>query len=198
MSLLRNAVIVVLAFLIFFPAPIIAATVQVSWNANTETDLAGYLIYYGTQSGNYTACYDVGNVTSYQLTEVQNGTTCYIAVAAYDTSQNDSELSDEKQVTIPALTQQTAITLLSPVNGSVVTYGTTLKWSGTGFRSYSVRVSKDYGVSWSTIYTGTSTSCTINSLLYSISSGKKVYWYVRGTTTSGQYMKSSIRYFTKK
>jgi hypothetical protein len=104
MRVLRNAVIVVLAFLIFFPAPCNAATLRVSWNANTETDLGGYLIYYGTESGNYIACYDVGKITSYGITGVQSGTTSYIAVAAYDTSQNDSALSAEQHITVPNVT----------------------------------------------------------------------------------------------
>jgi hypothetical protein len=104
MRVLRNAVIVVLAFLTFFPAPSNAATLRVSWNANTETDLGGYLIYYGTQSGNYSACYDVGKITSYGITGVQSGTTIYIAMAAYDTSQNDSALSAEQHITVPNVT----------------------------------------------------------------------------------------------
>jgi beta-lactam-binding protein with PASTA domain len=109
MRLIRNTTIFALSFLILFPAPGITATLRVSWNANAETDLGGYLIYYGTQSGNYSACIDVGKVTSYQLTGVQNGTTCYVAVAAYDTSQNDSALSVEQRVTVPLSTSYTTV-----------------------------------------------------------------------------------------
>jgi hypothetical protein len=105
MRLIRNAVIVVLAFLSLFPTPSNAATLRVSWNANTETDLGGYLIYYGTQSGNYTACYDAGKVTSYGITGVQPGASIYIAMAAYDISQNDSALSAEQHVTVPVTAQ---------------------------------------------------------------------------------------------
>ena len=101
MRLLRNTVIIILAFLTFFPAPSNSATLRVSWNANTDTDLAGYLIYYGTESGNYSACYDVGKITSYGITGVQSGTTIYIAMAAYDTSQNDSALTAEQHITVP-------------------------------------------------------------------------------------------------
>src|SRR5512136_2844242 len=123
-TLLRNTLTIALAFLIFFPAPGIAATLRVSWNANAETDLGGYLIYYGTQPGNYSACFDVGKVTSYQLTGVQSGTTSYIAVAAYDTSQNDSALSAEQRVTVP-VTNQT-VTLPNVVGKTQVSASSTL------------------------------------------------------------------------
>jgi hypothetical protein len=37
-----------------------AATVQ--WNPNPESDIAGYKLSYGTQSGVYTTSIDTGNV----------------------------------------------------------------------------------------------------------------------------------------
>ncbi len=109
MSRQRKAVILFLAFLTFFPVLAVAASLQVSWNANTDADLAGYLVYCGTQSGTYSACYDVGKVTGYQITGVKGGTTYYIALAAYDTSQNDSALSAEKSVTVPVTTQTATV-----------------------------------------------------------------------------------------
>jgi len=194
MSLLRNAVIVVLAFLIVIPVPSIAATLQVNWNANTETDLAGYLIYYGTQSGNYSACYDVGKVTSYQITSVPNGITVYIAMAAYDTSQRDSALSAEQHITVPA--QKASVTLLSPASGIIVSTAPTLKWSGTGITKYTVK--RYTGSTWTTLYTGTGTSCSTSSFWSTIKSGATIYWYVIGTTSSGSTVKTSTRYFKKK
>jgi hypothetical protein len=46
----------------------------------------------------------VGKITSYGITGVQSGTTIYIAMAAYDTSQNDSALSAEQHITVPNVT----------------------------------------------------------------------------------------------
>lgn len=63
-------------------------------DGSTLTDLAGFLVKYGTTSGHYTSSLDVGNVTSSALS-VPAGTTYYIAVVAYDTYGNQSIPSNE-------------------------------------------------------------------------------------------------------
>jgi len=80
--------------------------VTATWNANTEPDIAGYLLSYGTQSGAYTTTIDVGNVTTYQLTLPAG--TYYFAVQAYDSGGLISAYSTEVQVT----TLSTAATAL--------------------------------------------------------------------------------------
>jgi hypothetical protein len=67
----------------------------VSWNANTESDLAGYRVFYGTSSGNYPNSISVGKVTSATITSLTVGTTYYIALKAVDTSGNLSGFSAE-------------------------------------------------------------------------------------------------------
>lgn len=67
----------------------------VSWDANTEPDLAGYRLYYGTAPGVYGTPIDVGNVTSYLVTGLTAGVVYYFAVTAYDTSGNESAKSTE-------------------------------------------------------------------------------------------------------
>jgi hypothetical protein len=58
------------------------------------TDLAGYKIYYGTLTRNYTKVINVGNVTTYTI-ENLNPDTYYFAVTAYDNSGNESGYSNE-------------------------------------------------------------------------------------------------------
>ena len=80
-------------------------TLSLSWVAPTTnsdgtaltalTDLAGYKVYYGTASGVYGTPTDAGNVTTYSLTGLTKGTTYYVAVTAYDTSNNESVKSTE-------------------------------------------------------------------------------------------------------
>jgi len=65
-----------------------AEDIIISWDANSEGDLAGYKIYWDIDSGySYANEVDVGNVTSHTLTGLAPGT-YYIAVTAYDSAYN--------------------------------------------------------------------------------------------------------------
>jgi hypothetical protein len=66
----------------------------ISWNANTESDLAGYKVYVGRASRIYDSEINVGNVTSYDLTITESGQV-FLAIKAYDSSGNLSEYSTE-------------------------------------------------------------------------------------------------------
>ncbi len=72
-----------------------AATFTLQWDPNTEPDLAGYKLHYGTSSGTYTTHIDVGNVTTYDVAGLQDGVTYYFAVTARDTEGNESGYSNE-------------------------------------------------------------------------------------------------------
>jgi endonuclease/exonuclease/phosphatase family metal-dependent hydrolase len=81
-----------------------AATVTLAWDPNPETDIAGYVLYYGTQPGAYTTSVDVGNVASKQFTSLVSGTRYYFAVKAYNTSGVFSVLSQEISAVVAAAT----------------------------------------------------------------------------------------------
>ncbi len=75
--------------------------VTVSWDANTENDLAGYRIYYGERSRNYDLQITVGEVTSHRIDGLTPGKRYFFAVTAYDLSGNESGFSSEVSVDIP-------------------------------------------------------------------------------------------------
>jgi fibronectin type 3 domain-containing protein len=75
--------------------------VTLAWNANTESDLAGYKLHYGTVSGNYAQTVDVGKQTQYTLGELSEGATYYLALTAYSTSGLESDYSNEVTYTVP-------------------------------------------------------------------------------------------------
>ncbi len=81
--------------LLISPMAVHAAEVTLAWDANTETDLAGYKIHYGTASGVYSHSIIVGDITQYTLAELDDGVTYYIAATAYDNDDNESGYSDE-------------------------------------------------------------------------------------------------------
>jgi hypothetical protein len=72
-----------------------AGTISLTWSANTESDLAGYKVYVGTQSGVYGPPITVGNVTAYQLNNLAKNTTYFVSVTAVDTAGNESLHSAE-------------------------------------------------------------------------------------------------------
>jgi hypothetical protein len=102
MRKLRNTIFGICFLFVFGPASGHAASLLITWDANTESDIAGYKVYYGTGSGIYGAPIDVGNVTSYQLENPAAGTTYYVVLTAYDTSGNESAFSTEESLTVPA------------------------------------------------------------------------------------------------
>ena len=65
----------------------LAAQVTLAWDANTDPAVAGYKLYYGTAPRTYGTPVDVGKVTQYTLTGIQEGVNCYFAVTAYDTNR---------------------------------------------------------------------------------------------------------------
>jgi hypothetical protein len=91
-----SALLVVSALLLFFhPFKVYSAQMTLAWDPNTEPDLGGYKVYYGTSSGTYGVPLNVGNVTDYTLTGLTERGGYYIAVTAYDKSGNESVYSNE-------------------------------------------------------------------------------------------------------
>ena len=88
---------VLVAFIYCFISTQICNADLLVWNNNSEGDLAGYHVYYGTSPGNYTVAVDVGNVTEYKLDDLglHEDVIYYIAITAYDLSGNESDFSTE-------------------------------------------------------------------------------------------------------
>ncbi len=109
--------------------------VTLTWDPNTEPDLAGYEIYYGTSPGNYQRNIDIGNVTNYTLYGLNVGVTYYIAATAYNTQGLQSGYSNEVVYTIPSCTYT-----ISPSSATFSSLG------GSG----SVLVTTQAGCNWGT------------------------------------------------
>jgi len=85
-----------------------AATVRFQWLPNSEDNLAGYKIYYGTASRNYTASQDQGlpptqqdGYVHGQVDGLDPGATYYFAATAYNSDGAESAYSEEVVYTVP-------------------------------------------------------------------------------------------------
>lgn len=67
-------------------SPPSATTATLAWNAVTDPSLSGYNVKVGTASGLYSRTITVGNVTSYTVDSLTNGTTYYFTVTAYNSA----------------------------------------------------------------------------------------------------------------
>lgn len=122
-------------------------SMKVIWPANTESDLAGYKVYWGTASGTYPNSQNAGNATSYTITGLTDGTKYYIAVTAYDTEGNEGAKSIEATGTPKAIASRPeAPTGLTVMPGNKYL---TLSWTGisnvTGYMVYIGEADGVYG-----------------------------------------------------
>lgn len=86
-----------------------AGSVTLQWDANTEPELQGYIIHYGSSSGNYSTSIDVGNVITYTINNLVDGT-YYFAATAYDgTILSPSTYSNEVTKTLTSLPVSTGV-----------------------------------------------------------------------------------------
>jgi hypothetical protein len=94
--------------LMLLASSVFAASLKVTWNANAETDLAGYKLFYTAPSdagwtlasGKYSFTgaawshnLDVGNVTTYTISNIVAGPYA-VTLRAYDTANNISAMAD--------------------------------------------------------------------------------------------------------
>lgn len=78
-------------------------SVQLEWNDNSETDLAGYRLFVGNLPGSYSASYDIGK-PAYAIVDLNPRLApFFFAVKAYNRSGQESDFSNE--VRYPSLPQ---------------------------------------------------------------------------------------------
>jgi hypothetical protein len=71
------------------------AACSLAWDANSEPDLAGYRLYWGTGSGTYQFTQQLGLTTNHTVTNLVLGQTWYFVVTAFNTSGLESGPSNE-------------------------------------------------------------------------------------------------------
>jgi PKD repeat protein len=90
----------VLLILSLTPAQTLAGQGNLAWDYST-TGSAGFALYCGTGSGQYSQRINAGNRTGYTLSSLTRGATCFCAVVGYDNSMWESPQSGEISFTVP-------------------------------------------------------------------------------------------------
>jgi len=86
----------------FFGFAAHAGVLSLSWKASPTATVVGYLISYGSSAGSYSGTLDAGNNLSASITNLQEGTTYFFSVRAYDAAGNKSAFSNEVSATMAA------------------------------------------------------------------------------------------------
>lgn len=76
---------------------VLFCSAKFAWDANTEKNLAGYKIHYGTKPRQYDKVVDIPDKSAVTgvVTKLEPGVTYYFAATAYDTDGFESDYSDE-------------------------------------------------------------------------------------------------------
>ena len=88
---------VLLIILPLSPKSAYSAQTTLVWDPVIHPDIAGYMIYYGTSSGDYDVSLDVGNWTSVTIAGLDGSETYYFATTVYSTYGEESDFSNEVQ-----------------------------------------------------------------------------------------------------
>src|SRR5687768_8087649 len=96
----RRALLAFVLLLLGQVAPALAGSVRLYWDANTEPDLAGYVLVYGIASGVYTTSVTLpASATTHEFANLPNGT-YYFAVRAFNATNTQSGYSNEVRVVV--------------------------------------------------------------------------------------------------
>ena len=90
-----------LFFLLLVSVRTFAAQVTLAWDPVSDPTLVGYMIYYGPAAGTYGSSIDVGNTTSYTVTNLVEGATYHFAATSYNAARAQSGFSNDVSATVP-------------------------------------------------------------------------------------------------
>lgn len=122
-------------------------SVTLAWDSSPSPGVAGYRIYYGAVSGNYTSSVTVGNATTNTISNLVSGATYFITTTAYDAAGVESPFSNEVAYTVPGGMANLKITMAA--NKQAV-----LAVTGQSGHTYQIQASTNLS-SWSVVGTVT-------------------------------------------
>ena len=153
-------------FCLLFGSPACwAQKIALTWDTSSDGNVSGYVLYYGTVSGNYTSRTDLGTNTMAVVSNLNAWTTYYFAVTDYNFTGVESPPSSEIIFTIPATLNMTT----SATPGA----SPTLTFPVAAGHSYEILATSDLKT-WTSIST-TSVQATNGSFAFQDPAGTAAY-----------------------
>ena len=187
----KSAAVACFIFLVgalFLPSLVLAGSATVTWQPNTEPDLAKYRVYWSTTAGTYgTHKAEVPKGTTTQVASgLTEGKTYYFVVTAVDVSGNESGFSSPASKKIPgdSAAVPPAPRLVSPgKGGNAPGTSLTFKWKeATGATNYSIRIYDEAGQLAFSSWVGKTLSFTVPGFS---NTGKSFSWRIRPMNAAG-------------
>jgi hypothetical protein len=91
----------VMVMMLMLGFTVFADSVSFIWTTNSEPDLAGYKLYYGTNSGRYSNIVNVPKTNIFQLQGLVRQKRYYFALTAYSTGGLESFRTPELTCVLP-------------------------------------------------------------------------------------------------
>ena len=122
-------------------------SVTLAWDPSPGPGVAGYRIYYGATSGNYTNSVTVGNVTTSTIPDLVSGAMYFITTKAYNAAGVESLFSNEIFYIVPGGEATLQITMAVDKQAALVV-------TGKSGHTYEIETSANL-TSWSVVGTVT-------------------------------------------
>ncbi len=122
-------------------------SVTLAWNRNSNTNVAGYNIYYGGVSGAYTNMVNAGNATNATISGLVLGTTYYFVATSYSSLNVQSPFSSEVSYAVSTASPKVRL-LVTPTRQFILTV------TGPIGHTYNIQATQDFKT-WTVISTVT-------------------------------------------
>ena len=131
-------------------------SLSVTWTPSPSSDVAGYVVYYGTESGVYDNYAYVGTDESFEVDQLEEGQIYFFTVVAYDWAGQLSDYSDESSYIVQAPIAVAPEFLLSmqPVTGTDFANAFLITATGQTPAAWTLQGSADLK-NWHNLTTGT-------------------------------------------
>jgi fibronectin type 3 domain-containing protein len=147
-------------------------SVEVSWSPSTDSEVYGYTIYYGTQSGSYNYSLMFYYTTNGLISGLTPGQTYYFALAPFDSFGLEGIASSEISYTVPA-----AQPIALGAQATNTPAGVELSWNAVtnaGIMAYYIYYGTQSG-----LYTdAASVGAVTNTLIQGLDAGEEYYFSV--------------------